>query len=256
MAIGFYVAGAVVVAAGLIVAEALAARRRRVRIHDPRWTLSNLSCGALRVVSTLATKGLLLGVYSAAYSGFHLFEMGMGPATMVFGFVAFEFAYYLSHRASHRSPLLWALHETHHQSRDFNLTVSFRIGALSMFSQLLFDLPLALIGVPPLALVAVKVAHTAFMFLMHSRFIGRLGPLGYVFNTPAFHRVHHSAAERHYDSNFGGIFIIFDRLFGTFKAEEEIDEYGVTDAEEKIHPVLANVAPLAAWLKGHAWAPR
>jgi len=163
--------------------------------------------------------------------------------------VAYDLGYYAWQRFSHRSPLLWALHETHHQSRDFNLTVSARLGALSMFSQLLFDLPLAFLGVPPVVLISVKIAHSVFMFLMHSRFIGSLGPLGYVFNTPSHHRVHHSAEERHFDTNFAGVFIIFDRLFGTFHREDGIRAYGVHDAERKLHPIRANFAPLHALMR-------
>ena len=225
--------------------ERLAALRHGERIHT-RWSASNIACGALRGVTTIASHALTVGVYGATFGLLHGVGKSVGLAGWLCAFVAYDFVYFLWHVASHRIPLLWALHEVHHQSRDYNLTVSLRLGVAASVSQLPFDLLLALAGVPLPVFIAARIAHSAIMFGMHSRYAGDLGIVGALFNTPAYHRVHHSIEARHHDKNFGGVFIVFDRILGTFVADDHVSGYGVEGVTDT-GPLRANIGPLRRW---------
>lgn len=131
-----------------------------------------------------------------------------------------DFSYYVSHRTSHRVRWLWASHVTHHSSDRFNLSTAFRQSLTYPVSGTwLFWLPLAWIGFAPGQIVAMVALNLAYQFFVHTEAIGRLGPLEAVLNTPSHHRVHHACNKRYLDRNFAGIFIIWDRMFGTFEPE-------------------------------------
>ena len=110
----------------------------------------------------------------------------------------------------------WAAHVVHHQSEEYNLTVALRQGALQPAFSWVFYLPLAVLGFPPAMFLAVSSFNTLYQFWIHTRLIGRLGPLEWVLNTPSHHRVHHARNPRYIDRNHGGTLIVWDRLFGTF----------------------------------------
>jgi sterol desaturase/sphingolipid hydroxylase (fatty acid hydroxylase superfamily) len=135
----------------------------------------------------------------------------------------------------------------HHQSRDYNLSVSFRVGVLSSLSTLAFHTSLAIIGVDVKVYAAVVTVHAALLFLLHARTKWTLGP-GRFFNAPVFHRVHHAAEEHYIDKNFGGVFMVFDRLFGTFVPYTEEPTFGVVGSKDvaEAGPLAANAAPFAA----------
>ena len=141
-------------------------------------------------------------------------------------------------------PLLWAIHAVHHQSRDYNLSVSLRVGALSSLSTTLFHLPLALLGVSFAEYAALSTVHALLLFTLHSRTRLALGP-GRFFNAPVFHRVHHATNPDYIDKNFGGVLLVFDRLFGTFVALGQEPTYGVAAQSSPFNPLRANLSP---WL--------
>ena len=135
-------------------------------------------------------------------------------------FLGQEFCYYWMHRADHCVRWLWATHSVHHSSNQFVLANAYRLGWTTQISgTALFMAPLVLLGFPPSAVLGVLAANLLYQYWIHTELIGRLGPLEWVLNTPAHHRVHHARNPEYLDRNFGGVLIVFDRLFGTFSAE-------------------------------------
>ena len=119
-------------------------------------------------------------------------------------YVGHDFLYYWFHRASHEVNVGWAAHVVHHQSEEYNLAVALRQGALQPAVSWVFYLPLAVLGFPPAMFLAVSSIDTLYQFWIHTRLVGRLGPLEWVLNTPSHHRVHHARNPRYIDSNYGG----------------------------------------------------
>src|SRR5690606_31238042 len=151
-----------------------------------------------------------------------------------------DFAYYWWHRASHRISFLWAAHVVHHQSEDYNLAVALRQAWFTSLSSWVLNLPLAFLGVPPLVYGVCAALNTLYQFWIHTRLVGKLGPLEWVLNTPSHHRVHHGIDAPYLDTNYGGVFIVFDRLFGTFVEETHEPRYGTLDPIRSFDPVWAN----------------
>lgn len=149
-------------------------------------------------------------------------------------FLGEELAYYWMHRTSHEVRWLWASHVVHHTPEHLHLASAFRLGATELFSgNWLFYLPLYVLGLNPIAVSAMLGINLLYQFWLHTDLVGRLGPLEWVLNTPSHHRVHHASNPEYLDRNYGGMLILWDRLFGTF-AEEEPGKpisYGL------VHPV-------------------
>ena len=135
-------------------------------------------------------------------------------------FIGQEFCYYWFHRAAHRVRWFWCNHAVHHSPNELNLSAAYRIGILSKFSgTALFFVPLVWIGFPPKIVFQLLTLNLLYQFWIHATWIPKLGPLEYVLNTPSAHRVHHAANLEYLDANYGGVLIVFDRLFGTYRAE-------------------------------------
>jgi sterol desaturase/sphingolipid hydroxylase (fatty acid hydroxylase superfamily) len=159
--------------------------------------------------------------------------------------VCLDLVYYLQHRVEHAVPVLWAIHAVHHQSRDYNLSVSLRVGVFASFSTLFFHLLVALAGVSARAYALLVTVHGALLFMLHARTRFTFGP-GRVFNAPVFHRIHHGVDAASIDRNFGGVFLLWDRLFGTFVPYTTEPRYGVLGEPSPLRPIAANAAPFAA----------
>jgi len=136
--------------------------------------------------------------------------------------VAQDFCYYWLHRADHRVRWLWATHAVHHSSNAYNFSAAYRLGWTSGLSGgALFFAPLVWIGFPVPAVLAAVALNLAYQFWLHTELVPRLGPLEWVLNTPRHHRLHHASNPEYIDRNFGGVLIVFDRLFGTFAKDLE-----------------------------------
>jgi sterol desaturase/sphingolipid hydroxylase (fatty acid hydroxylase superfamily) len=228
----------------LIIALASPDVRRALRGKGSiRQTLSNAGVGTLFLLSQVLLRGTLLAAYAFCA---HLVPWKLPHAWWSAGlaFVLLDFVYYLQHRLEHQVPLLWAIHSVHHQSHDYNLSVSFRVGIFTSFSTLAFHSLLALAGVSAAAYAVVATVHAVLLFGLHARTRFVLGP-GRFFNAPVFHRVHHGAQSQYIDKNFGGVLLVFDRLFGTFAPFTEEPTYGVVGDDNPLNPVAANLAPFA-----------
>lgn len=220
--------------------------------HERRWEqrLSNWACGALTATVGLLTGGGVL----ALYRWLEAHAWAALPATaLTFAatFVLLDLAYYLQHRAEHHVPVLWALHAVHHQSRLCDTSVSLRTSALAPLSVLLLHLPLAVLGVPFVVYLPAYLLHAGLVFLLHARTPAWLDRAGWLFNSPYLHRGHHSNHPRLRGKNLGGVFVVWDRLFGTFEPRcDDATEFGIGQRETPLDPLTANLAPLRDWLAG------
>jgi sterol desaturase/sphingolipid hydroxylase (fatty acid hydroxylase superfamily) len=228
---------------GLLAWEVRVARRRGRTIATSRWTWSNVGCGALRTLSIALLQGTLVGVYMLVASHAPV-VWPMVWWAWILGFLAIDLAEYVSHRVSHAVPIMWAMHAVHHQSPEYNLSLNFRLGVLGPLTGFPFHLGLAIVGVPPAMFAILLPLQAAGMVWTHSRFPGTLGGFGLVLNAPAWHRVHHSAELAHRDRNFGAVFIVWDRLFGTFTDGSNVaPRWGIDGEVAPRNPLEANMGP-------------
>ncbi|HET9238068.1 MAG TPA: sterol desaturase family protein [Oligoflexus sp.] len=183
---------------------------------------------------------LLASVNHWFYS-LRLFEI---PADTVWGlillFFAEEFAYYWLHRCGHEIRWLWASHSVHHSPNTITFSGAYRLSITGPITGLfLFFVPLFILGFSPVAVAGMFAVNLVYQFWLHTDWIPKLGWFEYVFNTPSHHRVHHATNDAYIDRNYGGILIIFDRMFGTF-AEEKADvplKYGLIGKEPTLNPL-------------------
>ncbi len=230
-----YIAASIPIFFLLIGIEAWVSRRQGIARYDFADSIADLSCGISQQVLSVFLKVGVVGGYVLVYDQLRLVSLPVDAWwTWALGLVGIDFAYYWSHRAAHRINFLWAAHVVHHQSEEYNLAVALRQSALQGLASVPFYLPLAIAGFPPLVFLSVKTIDTLYQFWIHTRTIDRMGPLEWVFNTPSHHRVHHGIDRRYIDKNYAGIFIVWDRLFGTFEPEDFEPAYGA-------------VKPLRSW---------
>jgi sterol desaturase/sphingolipid hydroxylase (fatty acid hydroxylase superfamily) len=208
-------------------------------------SISDIGTGMVQQLLEVFLKTALFAGYLWVYERRVATLDGGSPAVWILGFLGVDFLYYWFHRMSHEVNAFWAAHVVHHQSEEFNLAVALRQGAFQSSFSWVFYLPLAWIGLPPLLFLTLSSINTLYQFWIHTRAIGRLGPLEWVMNTPSHHRVHHGRNPKYIDRNHAGTLIVWDRLFGTFAPEEEEPVYGITTPLASWNPVWANV---------HYWA--
>lgn len=151
-----------------------------------------------------------------------------------------DFTYYWEHRMAHEIRLLWTQHAVHHSSRFMNITVAVRFGPFESLTSAVFHLPMLFMGFHPGVVFLSIVVVQAYQTWIHTELVGKLGVLDGILNTPANHRVHHGCDDKYIDRNYGGILIIWDRIFGTYQREEETPRYGLARD-------FNSVNPLAVW---------
>jgi sterol desaturase/sphingolipid hydroxylase (fatty acid hydroxylase superfamily) len=187
--------------------------------HDLGETAASVGV-ALGNFAIRALEGGLAALPFVLLYRYRLFDISMSTAWSWGAlFLGTELAYYWFHRASHRVRWLWATHAVHHSATHFNLSAAVRLGWTGQLTgAFVFFLPLAWLGFPPLAIGTMLSAGLLYQFFLHTALPVRLGPLEWILNTPAHHRVHHSCNEACLDKNYGSVLIVFDRMFGTFAA--------------------------------------
>jgi alkylglycerol monooxygenase len=238
--------------------------RRVLRLND---SLSDLSCGILSQLAGIFTKLFTVGIFIwvadharvqrwlpfvaewperapfIAAAGFPGFTVDV-PAFLSWAavFTLVDLAYYFSHRYAHEINILWAGHVVHHSSEEYNLPVALRQSALHGLMSWVFYVPLALMGVPWRMFLASNAINLVYQFWIHTRAIGTMGrATEWIMNTPSHHRVHHGVNPEYQDKNYAGVFIIWDRMFGTFEPEVEEPVYGITKPLNSWNPLWANV---------------
>jgi len=228
----------------LIALEWTIARRRGRAAYRLNDALSSIGLGVLSQVVGLFAAVLTLGIYTTVHS--HAAVLRLSPSSpwvWVAGLVAYDFLYYWHHRAGHRVALFWAAHVVHHQSEDYNLSTALRQTSSGWIAGWIFYLPMAVAGFPPLVFAIVALIDLLYQFWVHTEQIGRLGWFDRWFCAPSNHRVHHAVNDRYLDRNYGGIFLVWDRLFGTYAAEDDAEPcvYGTRGPLRSWNPLRANV---------------
>src|SRR5471030_9905 len=228
----------------LIVVELLADRWRGERNYRVADAINSLSTGVLSTATGLLTKGVGLLTYAFALKHLALIELSAQSVwTWVFAFVFYDFCYYWLHRCGHERNILWAAHSVHHQSEDYNLTTALRQTSTGFLLSWVFYLPLAVLGVPLVVFISVASLNLLYQFWVHTRHVPKLGWFEWFFVTPSNHRAHHAQNALYMDRNYGGVFIIWDRLFGSFQEEDDNEPviFGVTTPLASWNPLWANL---------------
>jgi sterol desaturase/sphingolipid hydroxylase (fatty acid hydroxylase superfamily) len=201
-----------------------------------KGTLANVSLAAVNVALDVALRAFWFAALAGTFQ-FRLFDLPGGPLYWVGLLVLQDFLFYWLHRVDHACRLFWAVHSTHHSAGEFNLTVGFRPSVLQPVYRFAWFLPLALVGFRPADVMLMYSATQLYGVLVHTRYVGRLGVLEWVLCTPSHHRVHHGTNPQYIDKNLGMVFIVWDRLFGTFAEEREEVRFGVAGSPPTHNPV-------------------
>lgn len=222
--------------------EALLARKLRregaaIRGYETKDTFASLTMGVGNVLISAVVKLGLVGLWLWLYEH-RLFDLPVGAWWVwVLLFFAEDFCYYWFHRVSHESRFFWAAHVNHHSSTHYNLSTALRQSWTTPLTGIPFWMPLPLLGFHPAMILVQMAISLLYQYWIHLEWAPRMGVFELVFNSPSHHRVHHGRNVRYLDRNHGGILIVWDRLFGTFEAESETPDYGLTKNLETFHPV-------------------
>ena len=168
------------------------------------------------------------------------FTIPMNGWTWVIAFFVADFTYYWMHRLEHEHRILWASHSVHHSSEDYNLTIALRLSIIESAIEWIFLIPMILLGFNPFMAIVALVLVAQYQTWIHTEHIVKMGWLDGIFNTPSVHRVHHGSNELYLDKNYGGVLIVWDKLFGTFQREREKVVYGLTTNINTNNPVTIN----------------
>ena len=268
----------------LLIAIEFAVGRARARRGTGQDTyrladaVNSVGLGMLSQISAVLTGLLRIGIYTAVYSAVALFplEAARDFWTTWYGWLLallfYDFCYYWLHRMGHESAVLWAAHVVHHQSQHYNLSTALRQTSSGALFGWIFYLPMAVAGVPPLVFGVVALIDLLYQFWVHTEQVGKLGWFDRWFCSPSNHRVHHAVNDNYLDRNYGGILIVWDRMFGTFREEDERCVYGTRGELRSWDPLWANAEvywalardswhakswadKLRVWLKPPGWRP-
>lgn len=246
--------------------------RDTYRLND---AVNSISLGMLSQVSAVLTRLFRVGIYTAVFSWvsfWHADAFWTSPVGWLLALVFYDFCYYWLHRAGHEVAVFWAAHVVHHQSQDYNLSTALRQTSSGALLGWIFYLPMAIAGVPPKVFAVVALVDLLYQYWVHTEHVGKLGWFDRWFCSPSNHRVHHAVNDRYLDRNYGGILVVWDRLFGSFKEEDEKCIYGTRSPLESWDPLWSNFEvywalakdswharswadKLRVWIKPPGWRP-
>lgn len=261
----------------LIAIEYAVARARGRSAYRLNDAVGSISLGVLSQTSAVFTRLLRIGIYTALFEHVALWRSDTfwtSAGGWLLALLFYDFCYYWLHRMGHEVGVLWAAHAVHHQSQDYNLSTALRQTSSGALLGWIFYIPMALAGVPPLVFGVVALVDLLYQFWVHTEQVGRLGWFDRWFCSPSNHRAHHAVNDRYLDKNYGGILIVWDRMFGTFTEEDAREPcvYGTRGLLGSWDPLWANAQVYAAlahdswharrwsdklrvWLKPPGWRP-
>jgi len=207
---------------------ALAIRLNKAHLFKYESSVSNLSIGIAERLLNLFIAVSFYELFYYVYEHYALFNIPNVWWVWILLILATDFVWYWYHRLGHEVNFLWAAHIVHHQSEEFNLSVSARITTFQALIRNVFWCVLPFVGFHPLMVVVILSVHGAYSFFTHTQMIGKLGWLENILITPSLHGVHHASDEKYLDKNYGDVFVFWDKMFGTFQQEEEAPKYGLT----------------------------
>ena len=204
------------------------------RLND---TLTSISLGMISRFPVMLNLGVqsVIFIYISKYLSLDLLSV-KNPLTWIIAFLLYDLSYYWMHRMHHEIKILWATHSVHHHGEDFNLATALRQTSTGWLWKWIFYTPMMLIGVPGEVFVTVAGINLVYQFWVHTEHIGHLGFLEKIFITPMNHRIHHAKNKEYIDANYGGVFVIWDRIFGTY-----------TPQRKDLKPVYGTATPLNSW---------
>ena len=209
-------------------------KRNNYRLND---TVTSIGLGLMSRYPALLGLGVQGLVYAFIAKQFNLGFLGSyDPYVWVIAFVLYDLSYYWLHRSHHQIKVLWASHVVHHHGEEFNLSTALRQTGTDFLFKWIFYTPMLLLGIPVEIFVTVAALNLIYQFWVHTEHIGRLGVLDYILVPPSNHRIHHAQNKEYIDANYGGVFILWDRMFGTF-----IDE------RDDLKPIYGTSKPLNSW---------
>ncbi len=215
----------------LLVVESFINKKKNLNLYETKDSVASIGMGIGSVVVDTGIKGLVYSTMFFLHSHYALFDIQMTAWwAWLLLLLLDDFSFYWHHRFSHEVRILWAAHINHHSSQRYNLTTALRQSWVERLYKYLFWLWLPVIGFPPQMVLTMISFSLIYQYWIHTQTIGTLGFFEWFMNTPAHHRLHHAANPAYLDCNYGGIFIIWDRLFGSFQAKLSDEEpiYGIT----------------------------
>ena len=225
----------------LIGLELIAEKVRGTDYYRVNDALTSLATGVLSQLQKIVSLMVPFTIYIAIYKQYSLYTFDESVLVWVVAFITYDFFYYWAHRYAHEINILWASHVLHHSSEEYNLTTALRQTSTGLLS-FIFFIPMAIIGFEPLMVATVGAVNLVYQYWVHTQHIGKLGWYERFFVTPSNHRVHHAQNAVYIDRNYGGVFILWDRWFGTF--QNELDEqpviFGIRGALKSWNPLWAN----------------
>lgn len=225
----------------LIAIEYLVMRKKQpnyIRMND---AIANLNIGAGHVLSKVVVGLFLVWIYNLVYQ-VRIITLPDSVFTYILCLITYDFFFYWAHRLGHEVNLFWGAHGVHHQSEDYNLSVALRQSWLHASLAFFIFLPIPFIGISPKLFFICLSINSFYQFWIHTDLIQRMPKwFEFVFNSPAHHRVHHGRDIKYIDKNHAGMFIVWDKLFGTFQEEEEKPHYGITKPLNSWNPLWANI---------------
>jgi sterol desaturase/sphingolipid hydroxylase (fatty acid hydroxylase superfamily) len=208
------------------------------------------------IAVSLALSGWWLFVYEIA-SRFALWHLSTDLYLLLPALLATDLCYYVEHRMAHRARPLWALyHAVHHSSPEYTVATAYRVSFANQLVAPLFYLPCVLIGFEPLLVVSLEIFGIHYQAWVHTRSIGRLPRLDSLLNTPANHRMHHDVRTAEHEVNFGGVFMFWDRLFGTYAEPREVRAFGTGGLQVPVKWYELYTFPIRDWWQRRKESPR
>ncbi|MFL2707499.1 MAG: hypothetical protein CBD86_01610 [Gammaproteobacteria bacterium TMED226] len=204
------------------------------RLND---TVTSIALGMISRFPTMLNLGVqsVIFVFITEYLNLELLSV-KNPFTWIAAFLLYDLSYYWMHRMHHEIKILWATHSVHHHGEDFNLATALRQTSTGWLWKWIFYMPMIMLGIPGEVFITVAGINLVYQFWVHTKHIGHLGLLEKIFITPMNHGIHHAKNKEYIDANYGGVFIIWDRMFGTYIAEKP-----------DIKPVYGTATPLGSW---------
>jgi len=219
------------------------------RVND---SINSLSMGLLSTVTKFVFLNIGALVFAQISREYAIWSFDINSlGHWLLAILLYDFLYYWFHRISHERQFFWGSHVVHHQSEDYNLSTALRQTSTSFATTWVFYIPCFFLGMPISMFVSIASAHLIYQFWVHTQHIPELGIFEWFMVSPSNHRVHHAQNADYIDKNYGGLLIIWDRLFGTFKAEEENQQaiYGIRVPLRSWNPIWANLHIFAAMLR-------
>lgn len=212
--------------------------KQSLKLYVKKDSLASITMGVGSVIIGILTKTTFFLLFTFIYQ-YRIFNFSMDWAMWLLLFFADDFSFYWHHRLSHQVRILWAAHIHHHSSQQFNFTTALRQSWGEPFYKFFFWAWLPLIGFSPIAILVMHSFSLVYQFFQHTETVKKLTILGTVFNTPSHHRVHHATQIKYLDKNHAGTLIIWDRLFGTFEPEDDLEKptYGITVNITSYNPI-------------------